>query len=160
MDAYGNVFVEVSMDKSTTMFSCHTDTVHPKPHADFKNKLVIDPMTNHLFTDHKSQLGADDGTGIWFMLAMIEAKVPGLYAFHRDEEVGGLGSSESAKINKDYLAGIEPGAMRRVRSPLLRRRHHTPRHTVCIRRVRTSIEQRAQHYTRIQVQALRHRCIH
>jgi hypothetical protein len=106
MDAYGNVFVEVSMDKSTTMFSCHTDTVHPKPHADFKNKLVIDPMTNHLFTDHKSQLGADDGTGIWFMLAMIEAKVPGLYAFHRDEEVGGLGSSESAKINKDYLAAF------------------------------------------------------
>ena len=106
MDAYGNVFVAVSMDKSNTMFSCHTDTVHPKPHADFKNKLVIDPMTNHLFTDHKSQLGADDGTGIWFMLAMIDAKVPGLYAFHRDEEVGGLGSSESAKINKDYLASF------------------------------------------------------
>ena len=106
MDAYGNVFVEVSMDKSTTMFSCHTDTVHPKPHADYKNKLVIDPMTNHLFTDHKSQLGADDGTGIWFMLAMIEAKVPGLYAFHRDEEVGGLGSSASAKDNYEYLMAL------------------------------------------------------
>jgi len=106
MDAYGNVFVEVSMDKSKTMFSCHTDTVHPKPHADFKNKLVIDPMTNHLFTDHKSQLGADDGTGIWFMLAMIEAKVPGLYAFHRDEEVGGLGSSASAKDNYEYLMAL------------------------------------------------------
>ena len=105
-DEYGNVFVQVSMDKSTTMFSCHTDTVHPKPHADFKNKLVIDPMTNHLFTDHKSQLGADDGTGIWFMLAMIEAKVPGLYAFHRDEEVGGLGSSESAIINKEWLEAL------------------------------------------------------
>jgi hypothetical protein len=88
------------------MFSCHTDTVHPKPHADYKNKLVIDPMTNHLFTDRKSQLGADDGTGIWFMLAMIEAKVPGLYAFHRDEEVGGLGSSASAKDNYEYLMAL------------------------------------------------------
>jgi hypothetical protein len=63
-------------------------------------------MTNHLFTDHKSQLGADDGTGIWFMLAMIEAKVPGLYAFHRDEEVGGLGSSASAKDNYEYLMAL------------------------------------------------------
>ena len=105
-DGYGNVFVEVLMDQSSTMFSCHTDTVHPKPHPNYKNNLVIDPMTNHLFTDGKSQLGADDGTGIWFMLNMIEAKVPGLYVFHRDEEVGGLGSSASAEANEDYLTAL------------------------------------------------------
>jgi hypothetical protein len=108
-DEYGNVFVPVRMDESTTMFSCHTDTVHPKPHADFKNKLQLDNITNHVFTDGTSQLGADDGTGIWFMLNMIDANIPGLYAFHRDEEVGGIGSTASAEDNAKFIEdlGIE-----------------------------------------------------
>ena len=105
-DEYGNVFVPVLMEQSSTMFSCHTDTVHPKPHANYKNNLQLDATKNHVFTDGKSQLGADDGTGIWFMLNMIEANIPGLYVFHRDEEIGGMGSTASAEINENYIESL------------------------------------------------------
>lgn len=37
-------------------------------------------------------LGADDTTGVWLMLNLIHEKKPGLYLFHREEEVGGRGS--------------------------------------------------------------------
>ena len=105
-DEFGNVLIPVNCTKTRTMFSCHTDTVHPKPHADFINRLQYDGVKEHLFTDGKSQLGADDGTGIWFMLNMIEAEVPGLYVFHREEEIGGTGSDASAELNKNYIESL------------------------------------------------------
>lgn len=37
-------------------------------------------------------LGADDGVGIFFMLQLIESKVPGTYIFHTAEECGAEGS--------------------------------------------------------------------
>ena len=50
-----------------------------------------------------SCLGADDGAGIWIMLKMIEAKVPGTYIFHRGEERGGIGSKAIAARLKTWL---------------------------------------------------------
>lgn len=91
MDTYGNVFVTVG-DDPKTMFSAHTDTVH---HKDGIQKVAYDDTKHHFFTDDPDSncLGADDGTGIWLMMHMINNKVPGLYVFHRDEEIGGGGSS-------------------------------------------------------------------
>lgn len=43
-------------------------------------------------------LGADDGAGLWIMLMMMRAGVPGLYAFHYGEEAGCVGSKNMAKI--------------------------------------------------------------
>ena len=107
-DDYGNVIVPVKMESSSTMFSCHTDTVHPKPNKKYKNKLFVDTENKQVFTDGSSQLGADDGVGAWFMMNMIEAGIAGLYIFHRDEEVGGLGSTYFAENHSDYILGQLP----------------------------------------------------
>ena len=42
-------------------------------------------------------VGADDAAGCYILLALIRANVPGLYVFHRDEEIGGLGSNYFAR---------------------------------------------------------------
>ncbi|MFN9030144.1 MAG: M28 family peptidase [Betaproteobacteria bacterium] len=91
---------------STTLFSCHTDTVHGD---DGKQQIVYDSNFGHIFLDtgkdapKSNCLGADDGIGVWIMLEMIKAKVPGTYVFHRGEERGGLGSQEMAAKDKLFL---------------------------------------------------------
>lgn len=52
-------------------------------------------------------LGADDTTGVWLMLNMIHDKKPGLYIFHRDEEIGRFGSEHIAERNPKLLKGIK-----------------------------------------------------
>lgn len=94
-DTYGNIACQIGTP--VTIFSSHTDTVHTNGGT---QKLCYDNALHHIFTD-KSEgsncLGADDGTGIWLMLHMIENQVPGFYIFHRDEEIGGCGSSALVK---------------------------------------------------------------
>lgn len=87
-DGYGNISVVVGDATPTTMFSCHTDTVH-----NFGGEQRV--RTNKmglLYTKGKQCLGADDTAGIWIMLNMIDRDIPGLYIFHRDEEIGCKGS--------------------------------------------------------------------
>lgn len=108
-DKYGNLWTHIKHADGTnpvTMFSSHTDTVHSN---DGKQTLAYDGAKFHLFTDDKNTncLGADDGTGVWLMLHMIENQIPGLYCFHRDEECGGGGSSFSAANNAALLEGIK-----------------------------------------------------
>lgn len=62
--------------------------------------------TFYLSSAIQNQLGADDGAGIWLMLNMIEAKVPGRYIFHRDEEIGGFGSRHIRDNEPNLLDGI------------------------------------------------------
>jgi len=90
-DRYGNKFKKIG--SPDTMFTSHTDTVHPF-NSHRQKVLVVD---NYAYTNGRSVLGADDGTGVWLMLNMIHAKVPGLYVFQRHEEAGGVGSNYSAK---------------------------------------------------------------
>jgi len=91
---------------STTLFSCHTDTVHGD---DGEQRVVYDVNLGHIFlatgpdAPKSNCLGADDGIGVWIMLEMIKAKVPGTYIFHRGEERGGLGSREMAEKDKTFL---------------------------------------------------------
>jgi hypothetical protein len=90
---------------STTLFSCHVDTVDGKmldPAS--RKKLTYDPVFGTIALDSSGVgncLGADDTAGIWLMLKMIEAGCPGTYLFHRGEECGGV----SAKANADKIAG-------------------------------------------------------
>jgi hypothetical protein len=68
---------------------------------------MYDNVLGHIFLDPKSNsgcLGADDGVGIWIMLKMIEAKVPGAYVFHTGEEVGCIGSKALLKARKEWLS--------------------------------------------------------
>ena len=93
VDDYGNLFVFVG--DSDTMFTAHTDTMHRQSGFQIP---VYDSVLNQVFTPEGSNcLGADDTTGIFIMLQMIEHQVPGVYAFFRDEEIGGLGSSFAAE---------------------------------------------------------------
>lgn len=100
-DAFGNVYIIVG--ESDTLFSCHTDTVHSKE----GRQEVIDDQVFGIFSKKDGEvLGADDTAGIWIMLNMIDNNIPGVYIFHKDEEIGGLGSAWIAKNKPDYIKGI------------------------------------------------------
>lgn len=103
-DDYGNRYLVIG-DKPTVMWSCHTDTVS-----------AVDGLQNvrwkgdmlELNGGQRGQcLGADDGAGLWLMLEMIKAGKPGLYIFHRDEEIGGIGSKDIAKNRPELVNGIQ-----------------------------------------------------
>lgn len=90
--------------QSDTMFSCHTDTVHREGG---EQELVYDVNMGVLYKTDKEPLGADDGAGMWVMLAMMDARKPGCYIFHRGEERGGIGSSWLAKHRPEFFKGFK-----------------------------------------------------
>lgn len=108
---------------SSTLFSCHVDTVEGATPftagADKKDEhgymgprktLEYDKDFGTVALAKDSiggSLGADDGAGVWLMMKMIEARVPGTYVFHRGEECGGLGSSEMSRKDKEWLSKYE-----------------------------------------------------
>lgn len=117
-DKYGNVWTVVGPEESPeTMFSCHMDTVHADPWdlhifktggsamPDMKKDFIFaarhqtESELKHAKDKEKEKnilkvcvLGADDKVGIYIMIRMINAKIPGLYMFHVGEERGGKGS--------------------------------------------------------------------
>jgi len=101
----GNLIIKIG-EGSKTLFSSHTDTVH---RTGVEQNVIIDPTQDKLkFTTDSGQcLGGDDGTGVWLMLELIKAGVPGLYIFHRAEEVGGQGSSYIANSTPELIEGYE-----------------------------------------------------
>lgn len=101
-DTFGNRFIQVGA--STTLFSAHTDTVH---RATGTQGLIHDTTLEIIYKDDNEPLGADDGAGVWLLLEMINARVPGLYVFHRAEEIGGKGSTFIAAKTPGLLTGIK-----------------------------------------------------
>lgn len=116
----GTMFLNVPQPdgkSSTTLFSCHIDTVDASIHGALEQangkevpkvkKLTYDPNFGEIALDKLSTvgtcLGADDGVGVWLMLKMIQAKVPGGYIFHTGEECGGVGSTATAREHPDFL---------------------------------------------------------
>jgi hypothetical protein len=89
------------------LFSCHTDTVHANGG---KQEVIFDANMGVAYKVDKDPLGADDGTGVWLLLQMIERGVPGTYVFHRGEERGCVGShwmeDNSAKWLKEFSCAI------------------------------------------------------
>lgn len=102
-DKAGNLYKRIGKD-SPVMWSCHTDTVHTK--GGMQRLLVKDGIVTTASPDSNC-LGADDTAGIWLMSEMIRADVPGLYVFHRGEEIGGVGST--------YIATRFPELLERTR---------------------------------------------
>lgn len=103
-DAFGNQFLTIG-ENPVVMWSSHTDTVSD---VDGHQNIRWSGDTLELNEPKAGQsLGADDGAGIWLMLEMIKAQRPGLYIFHRSEEVGGLGSKWISKNNPGLLEGIK-----------------------------------------------------
>ena len=108
-DKRGNMYKKIG--DSPVMWSCHTDTVHSKQGFQ-KIEYWVNAKSGDTFLgvaqgDKSSCLGADDTTGIWLMLEMIKRNVPGLYIFHRAEEVGGLGSKWIAANNAAVFKDIK-----------------------------------------------------
>ena len=116
IDGYGNISVNLLPTNETTsrvMFTAHTDTVHKNAdttrhtqqlaYIDDKHEIVGLPIDSE-----STCLGADDGTGCWILLRLIEAKIPALYVFFRAEEIGGLGSEyyRTDKANADLLESL------------------------------------------------------
>lgn len=111
-DKFGNVYKQIG-ENPIVLWSCHTDTVHT---VHGTQKVVYWPGKNSgdiyfgvdqtIKGKRSSCLGADDTCGVWLMIQMIKANIPGLYIFHRAEEVGGKGSGYIADKNKDVVKGI------------------------------------------------------
>jgi hypothetical protein len=106
LDPLGTVlaYVITTDPNSTTLFSCHVDSVHAV-NAPIENKVVYDAnmMIAYKDKDDLTPLGADDAAGWWLMLEMIDQNIPGTYLFHRGEEKGGIGSSGMSLHYHDFL---------------------------------------------------------
>ena len=93
---------------ATTLFSCHVDTVdRPSKDAAARKKLVYDPGFGLISLDSQNTvgncLGADDSAGIWMMMQMLAAGVPGTYLFHRGEECGGVSAKAIAQKESAFV---------------------------------------------------------
>lgn len=86
VDNHNNLTLVIGDSK--VAFTCHTDTVDNKNGF---NKLRL--VGNNLSVEGGGVLGADDGSGMYLMLKMIEAGKPGTYVFFDSEEQGRVGSS-------------------------------------------------------------------
>lgn len=94
----------VYVGQSEIMFTSHTDSVHMNV-TDIWQDVHL---KNGLYCKEDNQpLGADDAAGNWLMFNMIRAEVPGVYAFFRGEERGGIGSSFCAEHRSDLFEGIK-----------------------------------------------------
>lgn len=98
-DVVGNRILKIGT--SPILWSCHTDTVHRKEGL---QKVFY---KKNMLRSNGTCLGADDGAGIWLMLKMIKRRVPGLYIFHRGEEVGGIGSMHIANNSPNLLKAVK-----------------------------------------------------
>lgn len=107
VDEYGNQIIDVG-SKPNIVWSSHTDTVH---RTSGLQQIVVGKKDGHarVAPNQKESncLGADCTTGVWIMLEMIEAGIPGRYIFARAEERGMLGSSWLAKNTPEILNGID-----------------------------------------------------
>lgn len=104
-DGYGNYRLQIG-EAPRVMWCAHTDTVHKTG-----GKQAI-AARDGVVCLHSSEtvsncLGADNTAGVWILCELIRAKVPGLYVFHRGEELGRLGSEWIAKNDPALLDGID-----------------------------------------------------
>lgn len=85
-DRNGNYTLIIG-DKPSVAFMAHHDTVHSKD-----GKVKPDIVGDFVVSSSNDVLGADCTTGIFLILRMIKAKVPGVYVVHSAEEIGCIGS--------------------------------------------------------------------
>lgn len=88
---------------SDILWSCHVDTVDPAACDPVGRPVMYDAEFEVAWCEEEI-LGADDCAGVWLMLEMIEARVPGTYIFHRGEERGGVGSKGMSTHHGSWLS--------------------------------------------------------
>lgn len=102
-DDFGNRFLIIGQNP-TTVFTAHVDTVHAK---DGRQQIVYDKTMQTVYKDDGQCLGADNAAGIFCLLHLIHAGIPGLYLFCRGEERGRLGSKWIADKKPEILKDIQ-----------------------------------------------------
>ena len=90
---------------SKTLFVAHLDTVHRDELT--PNPLVYDGNKNMVYKTDGTPLGADCGAGVWLLIKMAEAGVPGTYLWTTGEEAGGVGASWLALNATEFLGGFD-----------------------------------------------------
>jgi hypothetical protein len=103
-DGFGNYWLTISGTGDDILWSSHTDTVHNKA-----GTQAIVKKHDIISLNPKSKancLGADCTAGVWLMREMILSGKPGVYVFHRGEEIGGIGSDYVATHETSRLDGI------------------------------------------------------
>lgn len=94
-DVNGN-FIYSQGNLSRTLFTCHYDSVDNNTG---ENRLKYDPKSMTVSVCGGGILGADCGAGMYLLIRMLQAGVPGTYAFFNDEEAGRIGSTEYRILN-------------------------------------------------------------
>lgn len=103
-DKFGNLHLTIGT-KPKVMWASHTDTVHT---SEGIAKIALNGNIISLAEGESANcLGADDASGVWLMMEMIKAKVPGLYVFHYGEEAGGIGARAIIKETPELVKGIK-----------------------------------------------------
>ncbi len=100
-DVYGNYIKIINHPNGSLpnlCFTAHHDTVHT---VDGMQHVVVNGDT--AYAVDSSCLGADCTTGVWLILGMIQANIPGIYVVHAGEEIGCVGSKH---MIKDHLSDI------------------------------------------------------
>ncbi|MEY2699415.1 MAG: hypothetical protein RIQ52_170 [Pseudomonadota bacterium] len=102
MDAADRVmaFAVTVGNAGDTLYCCHLDTVHASAGC---QAVVAGEFPDSLVTTDGECLGADDGAGVWLLLEMVAAQVPGTYLFHLGEEIGCLGSRWMVEHQASWL---------------------------------------------------------
>lgn len=107
-DIHGNYFCSVPDEEGyipNLLFAAHYDTVH----GDEGRQVVVvdEDHIARLPTGSSSDcLGADCTTGVWLVLEMIHANVPGYYAIFANEEVGCVGSGQFVTDNEAWMENV------------------------------------------------------
>ena len=104
-DRHGNYTLIINNHNNTLpniAFMSHHDTVHKD---DGIQSLFY--QGDVVGTTGKDCLGADCTTGVYIMLRMIEAKVPGVYVVHAAEEIGCVGSSNLVKDAPSWIDHVK-----------------------------------------------------
>ena len=96
-DDFGNYVLSVG-DDPTIAFTAHYDTVHAE---EGMQKVVIED--GKISAVDSNCLGADCTTGIYIILEMIKANIPGVYIIFAAEEVGCKGSSYMRDQHPEFL---------------------------------------------------------
>jgi len=134
-DEFGNYYYIIKKTDGTfsnTMFTSHLDTIDRGPNSYdgrtwnpttkewIDNKPSVSDIGKpiiHVFeddfvkTDGRTNLGADDKTGVTIMLNLMSENVPGLYYFFMGEESGCIGSSNLSRV---YETKVKNGILPQV----------------------------------------------
>lgn len=103
-DKYGNYIHTILNEDGSfpeVCFTAHHDTVH------FTGGFqTVEVALDMAYTPDGDCLGADCTTGIFIIMEMIDALVPGQYVIHGGEELGCVGSGGIIVSNPDWLSKV------------------------------------------------------